>query len=228
MYSERSTNDHLGEPFVNPRERLTKYGASALSDAELFSVLLRSEDPKCADSLLKRIGGLSGLLQSDEPSLRQCGLKGAKAYQILAHIELVQRMRREALAEYRVLVEPQEIAVYIMVKYCRRDQEVAGALFFDARRRLIGEKEIFAGALSRMNIEPRPILREALKHPGVTRILLFHTHPSGIPEPTPEDFAFTRRMIRASTTVGLELADHMVVANGGRYVLIRSRRELWG
>lgn len=213
---------------LNPQDRLIEYGASALTDAELFSVLLGSGDPKSADSLLRRIGGLSGLLQSDEPSLRQCGLEGAKASQVLAYIELVQRMKREAFSEYRLLVDPAEIATYIMVKYCRRDQEVAGALFFDARRRLIADRELFAGVLDRMDVEPRPVLREALKYPGVTRILLFHTHPSGIPEPTPEDFEFTRRMIRASITVGLELADHMVVANGGRYVLIRSRSELWG
>jgi DNA repair protein RadC len=49
-----------------------------------------------------------------------------------------------------------------------------------------------------------------------------HNHPSGDPEPSPEDVAVTRRLREAGELLGIELVDHVVVAGRG-YVSLKAR-----
>ncbi len=98
-----------------------------------------------------------------------------------------------------------------------------GALFLDSRHRWLGEREIFRGTLQRAAVEPREILKEALLR-GAAGVVLFHTHPSGDPSPSLEDFAFTRRMVEASGVVGIDFVDHLVLGAEGRWSSIRERR----
>jgi DNA repair protein RadC len=48
-------------------------------------------------------------------------------------------------------------------------------------------------------------------------LIVSHNHPSGDPEPSPDDKAFTARLAQAATILGLELLDHIVIGHG-RYV----------
>ncbi|MBB4641876.1 JAB domain-containing protein [Rhizorhapis suberifaciens] len=57
----------------------------------------------------------------------------------------------------------------------------------------------------------RSIVREALVH-GHRRFILMHNHPSGDPSPSPADIVVTRLLCRTAATLGLELLDHIIVA----------------
>ena len=114
------------------------------------------------------------------------------------------------------------MARYLALRYHTCDQEVMGALFLDARSRLLGEREMFRGTLSRIAVEPREILRECLQR-GAAAIYLFHTHPSGDPSPSAEDLLFTRRMAEAAEIVGVRLADHVVLGHRGRWVSLTEK-----
>jgi DNA repair protein RadC len=97
-----------------------------------------------------------------------------------------------------------------------------GALYCDARHRLIGERELFRGTLHRAAVEPREVLRAALEI-GAAALVLFHVHPSGDPAPSREGLLFTRRMARAGEVIGVHLVDHLVVGTGGAWVSLRER-----
>jgi len=53
-------------------------------------------------------------------------------------------------------------------------------------------------------------------------VIVAHNHPSGDPEPSPEDLAVTRRLREAGDLLGIELLDHLVVAERG-YVSLKAR-----
>ena len=57
-------------------------------------------------------------------------------------------------------------------------------------------------------------------------LLLAHNHPSGDPEPSAEDVALTRRLASAGTLLGIEVLDHLVLGEAGRYVSLRERGVL--
>jgi len=210
-----------------PRERLLQHGGSSLSDSELLAVLLRTgrvgvSALQMAMDVLRENGGLAGLLTSTPHSLRRSGLGAAKAAALLAAVEVGRRLAREQLLDHEPLTRPVDVARYLAIRYQTCDQEVMGALFLDARNRLLGEREMFRGTISRISVEPREILRECLQR-GAAAIYLFHTHPSGDPSPSAEDLLFTRRMVEAAEIVGLRLADHVVVGHRGRWVSLKEK-----
>ncbi|HEY4596339.1 MAG TPA: DNA repair protein RadC [Thermoanaerobaculia bacterium] len=210
-----------------PRERLLRQGGSSLADSELLAVLLRTGRRgasviQMAMDVLRETGGLSGLLTATPHSLRRNGLGNAKAASLLAAVELGRRLAREQLLDREPLSRPVDVARYLALRYHTSDQEVMGALFLDARSLLLGEREMFRGTLSRISVEPREILRECLQR-GASSIYLFHTHPSGDPEPSAEDLLFTRRMAEAAEIVGLRLVDHVVLGHRGRWVSLREK-----
>jgi DNA repair protein RadC len=215
-----------------PRERLLEQGGRALSDSELLAVLLRTGRTgasalQMALDLLRETGGLGGLLTATPHSLRRNGLGPAKAAALLAAVEIGRRLAREQLLDGEPLSRPVEVARYLALRYHTCDQEVMGALFLDARHRLLGERELFRGTLSRISVEPREILRECLQR-GAAAVYLFHTHPSGDPSPSAEDLLFTRRMVEAAEIVGVRLVDHVVVGSRGRWASLREReRSAW-
>lgn len=209
-----------------PRERLMRHGARTLSEDELLAVLLRTgtrgvSAQQLAAQLLTRHGGLAGLRHASLESLLRPGVGPAKAASILAARELAVRIARSELPERSALHRPERAARYLTMRYAALDQEVMGALYLDTRSRLIAEREVYRGTLSRASVEPRGLLRPALLL-GASSMLLFHTHPSGDPSPSAEDFAFTRRMVEAANVVGVHLLDHLVLGEPNRWVSLRN------
>ena len=207
-----------------PRERLLARGSQALSEAELVAVLLRTGKPgtsarQMALELLRDLGGLSGLLEANPLALRRFGLGPAKSASLLAAVEIGRRLAREEMPQRHPLTRPSEVVRYLALRYRVRDQEVMGALFLDARNRLIGEREVYRGTLQRAAVEPREILKECLLR-GASGVILFHTHPSGDPAPSAEDVAFTKRMQDAAELLGVRLVDHLVLGKGGRWASV--------
>lgn len=208
-----------------PRERLLDQGSTALSDAELLAVLLRSGTPgksanQLATEMLTEAGGLSGLARWGPRQVRRPGVGPAKAATVLAGIELGRRLARARLPRRRPLQRPYEVVSYLTLRYQRRDQEVVGALFLDGRHRLLGERELYRGTLREASAEPREVLKESLLR-GAAAVVLFHTHPSGDAEPSAADLAFTRRLVEAGRVVGVELVDHLILGWDGSWISLR-------
>lgn len=211
---------------LEPRERLLVRGAQALTDAELLAVVLETEVPGSgvAERLLSASGGLMGLVSADRWSLRRAGAGEGLASIVLATAELLRRLGRAKIASRPLFDRPQEVATYIEMRSLAQDQEVLGALFLDVQHRLVAEREIFRGCLSRLSVEPRQVLREALQS-RAAGIILWHNHTSGDPEPSPEDLLFTQRMAEASELVGIRLIDHLILGQG-QWVSL-SRCGIW-
>ncbi len=211
-----------------PRQRLLRHGAQGLSDAELLAVVLRNGSPgipalAVAERLLDASGGLAGLVGANRQVLRHLGATDSRAAVLLATNELLSRLTRVRLGNQRLLNEPETVAAHIQVSYPVNGQELMGALYLDVRFRLIAEDEIYRGTLTRAAVEPRAILRGALLH-SAGGLIVWHTHPSGKPEPSPEDWNFTQRLHQASELMGIRLVDHMILGAGGQWVSL-SRRE---
>ena len=51
-------------------------------------------------------------------------------------------------------------------------------------------------------------------------MIVVHNHPSGNPQPSANDLAFTRRLIECGELMGIELLDHLIIGHG-RYLSLR-------
>ena len=68
------------------------------------------------------------------------------------------------------------------------------------------------GDTESVQLNMRKIVENALKC-GASSVLLAHNHPSGVALPSPADNATTLSVFDALRTVGVELADHIIVAD---------------
>ena len=212
-----------------PRERLLAHGGQVLSDSELVSILLQSTTDaqtshQLATELLGAMGGLRGLLDLTS-RMRTHGLGCATYATILAAVELGIRLARAQVPRRDLLDRPDTVASYLGLRFHQSDQETMGALYLDVRNRLIKEREIFRGNLSRTAVEPRHLIKEGLLC-DAAGFILFHTHPSGDPSPSTEDLTITRRIAEAGELLGVRLLDHLILGAGGRWVSL-GRRGAW-
>jgi DNA repair protein RadC len=199
----------------------------AVTDAEVLGVLLAGgrvhrASLRLARELLSELGGLAALPGASRTTLRHRGLRDAQASVLLAAFEIACRLARQRVPVRHPLTRPDEVARFLQLRYRQRDQEVMGALFLDARHRLLGEQEIFRGTLHRAAVEPREILKQCLLR-GAGGFVLFHTRPSGDPTPRPEDLRFTRRLADAAALVGVNLLDHLVLGTAGQWESLFAR-----
>jgi len=202
-----------------PREKLLGRGASALSDAELLAIFLRTGLPgktavDLARDILRQFEGLRGLLAATQTEF--CALPGlgdAKYAQLQAVLELARRHLAETLQRGDALTDPAATRHYLTTRLRDYDFEVFGCLFLDNRHRIICFEELFRGTINGASVHPREVVRRALAH-NAAAVILAHNHPSGVAEPSEADRQLTRRLGEALGLVDVRVLDHVVIGDG--------------
>ena len=95
----------------------------------------------------------------------------------------------------------------------RQAEEVLALLCLDTKNKIIGAFEVSRGTINSSSAHPREVFKRALLL-NSARIMLCHNHPSGELEPSNADNMMTERMYQAAEMIGIELLDHIIVANG--------------
>ena len=91
----------------------------------------------------------------------------------------------------------------------------------NTKNRINGLAEIGHGVLNNMLVHPREVYKYAISM-NAASIILIHNHPSGNPTPSIEDIEITRRLKEAGDLLGIQLLDHVIVADGG-FVSMKER-----
>jgi DNA repair protein RadC len=201
-----------------PREKLARAGTDALGDNELVAVLLGSGTRgrnalDVANGLLDASGGLRGLTRMGRDELsRTHGIGGARAARIQAAIELGRRSLMRDPIERPQFATPGEVAAYLLPPFGSHPVERFGVVLLDTRHRLLRARILSVGSLDASVVHPREVFREAILA-GAAAIVLFHNHPSGDPTPSRDDLALTRRLVTAGDLVGIDVIDHIVLAD---------------
>ncbi len=102
------------------------------------------------------------------------------------------------------------------------DREVFAVALLTIRRRVLGLHTVSVGCLTSSLVHPREVFKPAILA-GSAALLLAHNHPSGDPEPSADDIALTRRLIAAGQLLGIEVLDHLILGEAGRFVSLRER-----
>jgi len=85
------------------------------------------------------------------------------------------------------------------------------SLLLTSRHRYVGYQIVAVGSLSQAIVHPREVFAVAVRE-NASAIILAHNHPSGDPDPSPEDKALTHRLCRAGELLGIAVLDHLIVA----------------
>lgn len=210
-----------------PRERLEKNGAQALSTAELLAIILRTgvggeSVLAMAQRLLADYNGLAGLARADFAQLvAEHGMGPAKVSQILAVFELGRRLAVEAPEERYQITSPSDAANLLLPMIAHKEQEHFVVVHLDTRNRVLHQEILYIGSLNTSLVRVGEVFKRALRR-NCASIVVAHNHPSGDPNPSPEDIALTRRLVDAGQLLEVNVLDHVVVGHN-RYVSMRER-----
>ncbi|HIP72535.1 MAG TPA: JAB domain-containing protein [Anaerolineae bacterium] len=198
-----------------PLYRLRRHGSSALSTAELLTLLLGTADaPGLSQELLQRFGSLHGLARaSKEQLVRLHGIGEAQAGRLLAVLELSRRLQAPPAEEKPRVSSPGDGANLLLPRLSHLEQEELHVLLLDTRNRVIGIRAIYKGSLNSSMVRIGEIFRPAIEAPAAA-IIIGHNHPSGDPSPSPEDISVTRKIVEAGKLLDIAVLDHLVIGNG--------------
>ena len=129
------------------------------------------------------------------------------------------------LAERPQLRVPAEAAPLLAQYIGETDREVFAVALLTVRHRVLGFHTVSVGCLTSSLVHPREVFKPAILA-GCAALLLTHNHPSGDPEPSAEDIALTRRLTAAGQLLGIEILDHLILGEAGRFVSLRERGVL--
>lgn len=214
-------------PHDRPREKLQRLGAATLGDNELVAIVIghgraNTSALDLANTLLTGVGGLDGLARARPDDLiRIAGIGPARAAQVLAAVELGRRTLTRAGRQRVQVTTPRSVAELLLPLYGNRAVEQFGVVLLDTKRRVLRTTVISVGTLDSSIVHPREIFREATAA-GAAALVLFHNHPSGDPEPSSEDVQLTRRLMAAGLLMGIDVIDHVILADV-RYCSLREK-----
>jgi DNA repair protein RadC len=204
-------------PDERPRERLLARGASALSDAELIALLLRTGAAgigalDVARNLIARFGGIAGLLAAPPGEVRTVrGVGPAKCAELATVAELARRSLSEEARTRDALASPQAVRDYLRLLLAGRPYEVFVGIFLDSQNRLLAAEELFRGTLAQTSVYPREVVKAALAW-NAAAMIFAHNHPSGLAEPSRADELLTQALKQALALVDIRTLDHFVIA----------------
>ena len=210
-----------------PRERLARLGAGALSDAELLAILLRvgtngANVLQLAYQVLAECGGWAGLQLLDFNDLCQRhGIGTSKAASIKAALEIGRRLARSGIDERFPIRSPADVATLLMVEMSHLDQEHLRTILLDTKNRVQQINTVYIGSLNSATIRVGEVFKEAVRR-NSAGIIVVHNHPSGEATPSIDDIEVTRQLVAAGRLLDIELIDHVIIGRG-QYVSLRER-----
>ena len=200
-----------------PRERFKRHGPEALSDAELFAIILRTGTVNenvidVSNRLIKKYS-LSKLFECSLKELEKIkGIGPGKAMQILAMAELGKR-HISSKTPLKKITCAEDVFNYFHERLKDKKQEHFYILMLNTQNYIIGEHLISKGILDASIVHPREIFKPAIKN-SASKIILVHNHPSGDPNPSAEDDEIIQRLKQIGEELGIRVVDSVIVGGG--------------
>jgi DNA repair protein RadC len=200
------------------------YQVEGCNLVELMAVLIGGERQiEIAQALVTQFGSLRGLVRSTADEIQMLpGVGPSTAARLRAAIELGRRLALADDEDPRPIQSPEDAANFLIHRMQHLEQEHLMVLLLDTRNRLIGEPvDLYHGSLNTSLVRIGEVFRPAIRA-NAAAILVAHNHPSGSPDPSPEDVAITRAIAEAGRLLDVECLDHLIIGQG-RFVSLKSR-----
>lgn len=209
------------------RQKCDDKGADALSDQELFELILFSLLPRIdtkpiVKTCFKRFHNFAGIISASETELRSVdGLGVESVRQIKLMATLLNRISFERIKSKNIISNWQNLQFYCVQKLSHYKIEAFLMILLDNQNHVITIEELGQGTVNQMTIYPREVLKLALGHEAVG-VILVHNHPSQDERASKEDIHLTKNLQQTLRSANITLHDHLIVA-GGKCISLRNQ-----
>jgi len=191
-------------------------GAAALTEQAVADLAGRLVGESIGVAELRRLratlGGLRGLLRWRPGDVAACtGLSEQAALRLRDALELARAAWHEP--DGRGTVRGAREVFECFAALSVEPVEELWVLALDGANRVLARERVGGGDAGRVPASPADVLAPCVRL-GATRVVLVHNHPSGAANPSRDDVAFTRSVVRAGRLLGIAVLDHVVVGSG--------------
>ena len=215
MRDEESAPHYLGHR-QRLKEKYLTCGLEGFHDYEIMELLLtygipRKDVKEPAKELLKRFGGLKGVLDAGIDELRE--VRGLNAHTAVL-VKLVKDIGAVYLLQ-KAQERPQISCTAELIDFCKtamgalKDEEFR-VCYLDAQNRIIAVETVQEGIVNQAVVYPRKVLERALQWKA-SAIILVHNHPSGHVRPSDADIRLTRTIQETARTLDILVHDHLII-----------------
>jgi len=100
--------------------------------------------------------------------------------------------------------------------FAGRESEALAVLLLNTKNAVIGAEIVYTGNVSASLVRVGELYRSAVRL-NASSVILAHNHPSGDPTPSPDDLHLTAEALAAGRLLDIDLLDHVIVGEDGRY-----------
>jgi hypothetical protein len=118
-----------------------------------------------------------------------------------------------------------DLAARLLIEIGHLDHEVFVVACLDNALHIQRIVSLYRGTANSTAVRVGEVFRPAIAL-GSTSIIVAHNHPAGSTTPSPEDVEVTTLLRAAGQTLGIELLDHLIIAQG-RWASLRTERQGW-
>ena len=140
------------------------------------------------------------------------GIGESAAVLLKAAGQIGTRARLAEAAQNRPLSSVETVGAYLLERFAGETHEVVYQLCLDRKCKLLACKRLGEGGIASSGLDIRKLMENAILTSAST-VILAHNHPSGVALPSDDDCAATTRAAQALQTIGVALADHIIVAD---------------
>lgn len=200
------------------KERFIKSGLDDFAPHNILELLLfysipRGDTNPVAHRLIDTFGSLSGVFDATPEELAKVDGVGENSAILISMIPQIARKYLEDKADTANIVGGcSDIGAFLLPKFVGRTNEALMMVSIDNKNKIISCSVVAEGTVDSAKVSRRKIMEEAMKVKA-TRVILAHNHPCGVAVPSSEDVVMTKEIGRLFAQVGIELVDHIIVAN---------------
>lgn len=211
--------DRVKQRFLN--EGLRGFEPHQILELLLFYGIPRKDTNPIAHELVETFGSLSGVLRAPYEDLLEIkGMTPNAATLIRFSGQLIREYYDNNLSKDMILDSTEKMGQFILPKFMGEDNERVLLVCLDNKCKVLHCSFVSEGSMNATEIHVRRILEQAIRN-RATAVVIAHNHPSGFALPSIEDQHCTRVLAEALQVAGIQLVDHLVVADND-YVSMRS------
>ena len=193
-------------------------GLTGFHDYEVIELLLtlatpRKDTKQAAKAALKKFNSLQGVFEASSEELTSIdGIGPMNQFGIRLIKEVSDRYLKKRLINKNPVNNSKELFDYLYHGIRDKSQECFTVIYLDAKNKVTSTEILFQGTLTASCVYPREVVRAALNQRAAA-LIFAHNHPSGDPEPSPEDVAITRQLLFACRVMGINVHEHIVIGD---------------
>lgn len=107
----------------------------------------------------------------------------------------------------------------------RANREMFLVIALDAKLTPMALEIVAVGSLNVNYIQMKDVYQLAILN-NCSYLMCIHNHPSGDPEPSPEDIIMTGKISKSGILLGVELVDPIILGEAGKYYSFREKNGL--